>query len=43
MQKRAEIDDFDVADFALPQDDYGTGIKDASPEWKVRSSGPMGW
>ena len=31
MEKRAEIETqlFDVKDFALPQDDYGTGIKDA--------------
>jgi NAD(P)H-dependent FMN reductase len=36
MGKRAEIETrlFDVRDFALPQDDYGTEIKDAFPEWK---------
>jgi NAD(P)H-dependent FMN reductase len=36
MEKRAEIETrlFDVADFALPQDDYGQGIKDAFPEWR---------
>lgn len=44
MEKRAEIETrlFDVADFALPQDDYGTGIKDAFPEWRdaiIRADG----
>jgi len=36
MQKRTEIETrlFDAADFALPQDDYGTGIKDQFPQWK---------
>lgn len=36
MEKRPEIETrlFDVADFALPQDDYGTGIKDLFPEWR---------
>lgn len=36
MEKRAEIEThlFDVQDFALPQDDYGTKIKDAFPEWR---------
>jgi NAD(P)H-dependent FMN reductase len=36
MGKRAEIETrlFDVRDFALPQDDYGTEINDAFPEWK---------
>lgn len=36
MEKRPEIETqlFDVMDFALPQDDYGTGIKDAFPEWR---------
>jgi NAD(P)H-dependent FMN reductase len=36
MQKRAEIETrlFDVADFALPQDDYGQGLKDRFPEWR---------
>jgi NAD(P)H-dependent FMN reductase len=42
--KRAEIETrlFDVGDFALPQDDYGTQIKDAFPEWKeaiIRADG----
>ncbi|HEX6189989.1 MAG TPA: NAD(P)H-dependent oxidoreductase [Pyrinomonadaceae bacterium] len=44
MEKRAEIATrlFDVKDFALPQDDYGTGIKDAFPEWRdaiIRADG----
>jgi NAD(P)H-dependent FMN reductase len=44
MQKRAEIETrlFDVKDFALPQDDYGSGIKDAFPEWRdaiIRADG----
>jgi len=44
MEKRAEIETrlFDVQDFALPQDDYGTGIKDAFPEWRdaiIRADG----
>ena len=44
MEKRPEIETrlFDVADFALPQDDYGTGIKDAFPEWRdaiIRADG----
>jgi NAD(P)H-dependent FMN reductase len=36
MQKRADIETqlFDVRDFALPPDDYGTGIKDAFPAWR---------
>ena len=36
MQKRPEIQTrlFDVADFALPQDDYGQEIKDRFPEWR---------
>jgi NAD(P)H-dependent FMN reductase len=36
MGKRAEIETrlFDVSDFALPQDDYGTEINGAFPEWK---------
>ena len=36
MEKRAEIETrlFDVADFALPQDDYGQGLKDNFPEWR---------
>ena len=44
MQKRAEIETklFDVKDFALPQDDYGTEIKDSFPEWRdaiIRADG----
>lgn len=44
MEKRAEIETrlFDVKDFALPQDDYGTEIKDAFPEWRdaiIRADG----
>lgn len=36
MGKRTEIETrlFDTDDFALPQDDYGTGIKDLFPEWR---------
>ncbi|HEX8568284.1 MAG TPA: NAD(P)H-dependent oxidoreductase [Pyrinomonadaceae bacterium] len=36
MSKNAGIETrlFDVSDFALPQDDYGTEIKDAFPEWR---------
>jgi NAD(P)H-dependent FMN reductase len=36
MMKRPEIETrlFDVADFALPQDDYGQEIKDRFPEWR---------
>ena len=36
MQKRPEIRTrlFDVADFDLPQDDYGQGLKDSFPEWR---------
>jgi len=36
MEKRAEIETrlFDVRDFALPQDDYGQGLKDLFPEWR---------
>ena len=44
MEKRAEIETrlFDVKDFALPQDDYGTEIKDSFPEWRdaiIRADG----
>lgn len=44
MKKRPEIETrlFDVRDFAVPQDDYGTGIKDDFPEWKdaiIRADG----
>ncbi len=36
MQKRPEIETrlFDVAEFALPQNDYGQGLKDQFPEWR---------
>lgn len=36
MEKRPEIRTrlFDVADFHLPQDDYGQGLKDSFPEWR---------
>jgi NAD(P)H-dependent FMN reductase len=36
MEKRPEIETrlFDVADFAMPQDDYGQGLKDNFPEWR---------
>jgi NAD(P)H-dependent FMN reductase len=36
MEKRPEIETrlFDVADFALPHDDYGQEIKDRFPEWR---------
>jgi NAD(P)H-dependent FMN reductase len=44
MQKRDDIETrlFDVAEFALPQDDYGQALKDQFPEWKdaiVRADG----
>ncbi len=44
MERRPEIETrlFDVADFALPQDDYGGGIKDLFPEWRdaiIRADG----
>jgi NAD(P)H-dependent FMN reductase len=36
MEKRPEIRTrlFDVAEFLLPHDDYGQGLKDAFPEWR---------
>lgn len=36
MEKRSEIETrlFDAGDFALPNDDYGQGIKDLFPEWR---------
>ena len=36
MEKRPEIRPrlFDVADFHLPYDDYGQGLKDQFPEWR---------
>ncbi len=44
MEKRSDIETrlFDVADFAMPQDDYGQGLKDRFPEWRdtiVRADG----
>jgi NAD(P)H-dependent FMN reductase len=44
MEKRPEIETrlFDVKDFALPMDDYGTEIKDRFPEWRdaiIRADG----
>lgn len=44
MEKRPEIETklFDVANFALPQDDYGQGLKDQFPEWRdaiIRADG----
>jgi NAD(P)H-dependent FMN reductase len=44
MQKREEIKTtlFDVKDFALPQDDYGTVIQNQFPEWRdaiIRADG----
>lgn len=44
MQKRDDVETqlFDVADFALPQDDYGQGLKDRFPEWRdaiIRADG----
>jgi NAD(P)H-dependent FMN reductase len=44
MQKRTDIETmlFDVADFELPHDDYGQGIKDRFPEWRdtiIRADG----
>ncbi len=36
IEKRGDIETrlFDASDFALPQDDYGTGLKDLFPEWR---------
>ena len=36
MEKRPEISTrlFDVAEFALPRDDYGQALKDKFPEWR---------
>src|ERR1051325_577804 len=36
MEKRPEIKTrlFDVADFHLPHDDYGQGLKDQFPDWR---------
>lgn len=36
IRKRSDIETrlFDAADFALPQDDYGTGARDLFPDWR---------
>jgi NAD(P)H-dependent FMN reductase len=36
MEKRPEMETclFDVADFAMPHDDYGQGLKDLFPDWR---------
>jgi NAD(P)H-dependent FMN reductase len=36
IEKRNDVETqlFDVADFALPRDDYGQEIKDSFPEWR---------
>ena len=36
MDEREEIETrfFDVRDFELPRDDYGTGLRDEFPEWR---------
>ena len=36
MQRRGDIETrlFDVAEFALPQNDYGQAIKESFPEWR---------
>ena len=44
MEQRPEIETrlFDVAEFDLPQDDYGQEIKDRFPEWRdaiIRADG----
>lgn len=44
MEERAEIETklFDVRDFDLPRDDYGTGIAEQFPEWRdaiIRADG----
>ncbi|HEY5885204.1 MAG TPA: NAD(P)H-dependent oxidoreductase [Pyrinomonadaceae bacterium] len=44
MRKRDDVETrlFDVADFAMPQDDYGQGLKDQFPDWKeaiIRADG----
>jgi NAD(P)H-dependent FMN reductase len=44
MSKRTDIETrlFDVRDFVIPQDDYGTVIKDSFPEWRdaiIRADG----
>lgn len=44
MQKRDDIETrlFDVAEFALPQDDYGQALKDQFPEWRDAITGADG-
>lgn len=44
MEKHLDIETrlFDVADFAMPRDDYGQGLKDQFPEWRdaiIRADG----
>jgi NAD(P)H-dependent FMN reductase len=44
MQQRADVETtlFDVKDFALPQDDYGTDLGNQFPEWRdaiIRADG----
>ena len=44
MEERAEIETrlFDVRDFDLPRDDYGTGLAEQFPEWRdaiIRADG----
>jgi NAD(P)H-dependent FMN reductase len=44
MQKRDDLETklFDVREFNLPSDDYGTGIKDSFPQWRdsiIRADG----
>jgi NAD(P)H-dependent FMN reductase len=36
MEKREQLQTslFDVSDFAMPQDDYGQGLKDRFPQWR---------
>ncbi|MFN2511323.1 MAG: NADPH-dependent FMN reductase [Pyrinomonadaceae bacterium] len=36
MEKRSDVETtlFDVSEFALPNDDYGRGLKDQFPEWR---------
>ena len=45
MEKRDDIETrlFDVAEFALPQNDYGQGLRINSQNGKRRLSGPMDW
>lgn len=44
IEKRDDVETrlFDTRDFQLPQDDYGTGLKDQFPEWRdsvIRADG----